>query len=117
MSHDWEWSVSSLLSALRHRERFALMREVPYQTTQSTETKGAEFREGKALSLNISSMGMLLLMDWPPGVDQVLRLHVPTAVDRTMIPTVAEVRWLRDVPFLHHNGLYFVGVKFLSRIT
>lgn len=117
MSNDWEWPVSSLLSPLHTRERVAVMREVPYQTTQSTETKGAEFREGKALSLNISPGGMLLLMDWSPGVDQVLRVHVPTAGDRTIIPTVAEVRWLRKVPFPHHNGLYFVGIRFLSRIT
>ncbi len=118
-SNGWDWTVAS--SALHHRERIALMREIPYETTQPVEIEVEESlnlhrgleEQGKALSVNISSGGMLLLMDRAPEVDQVLRVYVPTAVNRASIPTLAEVRWVREVPFPECNGLYFVGVKFI----
>ena len=123
MSNAWEWSVAS--SALQYRERVALMREIPYQTTHSIDIEVEESldahrglgEQGKALSLNIGSGGMLLLMDRAPEVDQVLRVYVPRPVEPARIPTLVEVRWVRATPFPQHNGLYFVGVKFLSRIT
>ncbi len=119
MRNGWEWSVTS--SALQHRERLALMREIPYETTRSIDMEleeslnlhGGLEEQGKALSLNISSGGMLLLMERAPEVDQVLRVSVPTAVSHADIPTLAEVRWVREVPFPEHPGLYFVGVKFI----
>ncbi len=123
MPNGWERSVAS--SVLQYRERVALMREIPYQRTQSIDIEAEESlnfhrglgEEGKGLSLNIGSGGMLLLMHKAPEVGQVLRVYVPTAVNRARIPTLADVRWVREAPFPQHNGLYFVGVKFLSRIT
>jgi hypothetical protein len=70
---------------------------------------------GKALSLNISSGGMLILMDQAPAVEQVLKVYVPTPVTIAETPTLAEVRWTRKLPFekMNGNGPYFVGLKFM----
>jgi hypothetical protein len=65
--------------------------------------------------VNISSGGMLLLMDQVPTVEQVLKVYVPTPITLTDTPTLAEVRWTRKVPFSRtkESDSYFVGVKFL----
>jgi hypothetical protein len=70
---------------------------------------------GKALSLNISNGGMLVLMDHAPEVEQVLKVLVPTPTSLAGTPTLAEVRWTRRVPFGKQNGhgTYFVGLKFI----
>ncbi len=117
MSSEWEWAIA--LNEQQHRERIALMREISYEMTSlpgeedivSQEQRVGE--QGKALSLNISSGGMLLLMEVAPEMDRVFRVHVPTPVTRAKTPTLAEVRWVREVPFPVHNGLCFVGLKFL----
>jgi hypothetical protein len=71
--------------------------------------------QGKALSVNISRGGMLLLMDQAPNIEQVLKVYVPTPITLTDTPTLAEVRWTRRVPFnrMKENESHFVGLKFL----
>lgn len=70
---------------------------------------------GRALSLNISSGGMLVLMDHAPEVEQVLKVLVPTPTSSAGTPTLAEVRWTRKLPFggSRNDGAHFVGLKFL----
>ena len=117
MSNGWEWSTAP--NQQQHQQRIALMREIYYEMSSlpgeedilSQEQRVEE--QGKALSLNISSGGMLLLIESAPQVDRVLRVHVPTPITKAKTPTLAEVRWVRKVPFPMHNGLYFVGLKFL----
>jgi len=70
-------------------------------------------RQGKALSINISSGGMLVVMANPPDVRQVLRIQVPTPVNMAKTPTLAEVRWTRKLPIDSLDGIYFVGLKFV----
>jgi hypothetical protein len=66
-------------------------------------------------SLNISSGGMLVLMDPAPEVEQVLKVYVPTPISVAETPTIAEVRWTRKLPFgkTNDNGAHFVGLKFM----
>ncbi len=117
MPNGWEWSTAP--NQQQHQERIALMREIYYEMSSlpgdedivSQEQRVGE--QGKALSLNISSGGMLLLMESAPEVERVFRVHVPTPITKAKTPTLAEVRWVRKVPFLDQNGLYFVGLKFL----
>jgi hypothetical protein len=70
---------------------------------------------GQLLSLNISNGGMLVLMNQPPSIEQVMKVHVPTPITMADIPTLAEVRWTRKIPFGQPNGegAFFVGLKFL----
>jgi len=113
----WVWSVTP--SAQQHQERVALIREISYETTNLIGEEDFVNREdrvgqqGKALSLNVSSGGMLLLMERAPELERVLRVHVPTPLNQARTPTLAEVRWVRKVPFAEYQHLRFVGLKFL----
>jgi len=92
------------------------MRPVSYERTEAFSAaeglEGHEGQNGLALSLNVCSGGMCLLMDVAPQRQEVLRVHVPMPIALVKTPTLAEVCWSRRVPF-DHNGLYFVGMKFV----
>lgn len=111
--NDWEWSISTDLQ--KHDERIALLRPIPFEMTTQADDPEDRGRAGKALSLNISSGGMLVLMDYAPPVEQVLKVLVPTPTALAGTPTLAEVRWTRKMPFGrgNGNGPFFVGLKFL----
>jgi hypothetical protein len=127
--HEGAWPVSP--SPEQHRERYSLMRSIPYEVTAIIEGLGledddddeetllgpqvTEGRHGNALSLNICSGGMLLLMDGAPRMESVVKLHVPTPIPTAKTPTLAEVRWVRRLPFEDggDRNLYFVGMKFI----
>jgi PilZ domain len=108
---EWEWRMTD--SQKSHTERVALLRPIPYEMTTPIEGPGASTQNGKALSLNISSGGMLVLMDQAPDIDQVLKVYVPTPVTFAETPTLAEVRWARRVPFGNGTRPYLVGLKFM----
>ena len=110
---EWEWPMTD--SQKGHSERGALLRLILYEMTTPLEGPAASTRHGKVLSLNISSGGMLVLMDQSPAVGQVLKVHVPTPLFETETPTLAEVRWTRKLPFEQPNDpeAYFVGLKFM----
>jgi c-di-GMP-binding flagellar brake protein YcgR len=98
-----------------HSERAALLRPIPYEMTAAVEGPATTAMSGKALSLNISGGGMLVLMDQAPQIEQVLKVYVPTPIAIADTPTLAEVRWTRKLPFgkSNGNGAYFVGLKFM----
>jgi hypothetical protein len=110
---EWEWPISTHLQ--NHHERVPLMRPVPFEMTTHVDDSSNAANSGKALSLNISSGGMLVLMDHAPEVEQVLKVIVPTPTSSAGTPTLAEVRWTRKLPFgtSKNDGAYFVGLKFL----
>ena len=114
-TNDWDWPIT--MNSQKHNERVALLRQIPYELTAPLEPEPLVVRhgQGRALSVNISSGGMLLLMEQAPGVEQVLKVHVPTPSSMAETPTLAEVRWTRKIPFGRQsgNGLYFVGLKFM----
>jgi len=110
-----EWGWSMINSQKSHSERAALLRPILYEMTTPVEDSTASTHNGKALSLNISSGGMLLLMDQAPAIEQVMKVYVPTPITAAETPTLAEVRWMRRLPFgkTNGNGSYFVGLKFI----
>ncbi|MCP9447113.1 MAG: PilZ domain-containing protein [Nitrospira sp.] len=110
---EWEWPMKSDNHAT-HSERAALLRPIPYEMTSPVDEEVERGRR-KALSLNISRGGMLLMMDQAPKIEQVLKVYVPTPITIAETPTLAEVRWVRKVPFGKTNGggPYFVGLKFI----
>lgn len=112
--HGWEWPILS--NHQKHSERVALLRPILYEMTAPVEDPSEPASQGKALSINISSGGMLLLMDQAPNIEQVLKVYVPTPITLTDTPTLAEVRWTRKVPFTRlkeSDSYFFVGLKFL----
>ncbi len=110
---EWEWPMTNCQES--QSERAALLRPIPYEMTALVDGPTTPVRGGKALSLNISSGGMLVLMDQAPDVEQVLKIYVPTPISVAETPTLAEVRWTRKLPFSRANGsgAYFVGLKFM----
>ena len=110
---EWEWAITD--SQKSHNERAALLRPILYEMTTSAEAQATLTHCGKALSLNISSGGMLILMEQVPDVNQVLKVYVPTPLTVIETPTLAEVRWARRVPFWQgtDTGPYLVGLKFM----
>lgn len=111
--NEWEWPISTDFQ--KHHERVALLRPIPYEMTTPVEDPSASAHQGKALSINISSGGMLILMDQAPAIEQVMKVYVPTPITAAETPTLAEVRWTRKLPFGRNNGAgpYFVGLKFM----
>ena len=110
---EWEWPIETDLQ--KHQERVALLRPVPFEMTTHIDGPSNPVISGKALSINISNGGMLVLMDYAPEVEQVLKVLVPTPTSLAGTPTLAEVRWTRRVPLGRQNGqgTYFVGLKFI----
>ena len=111
--NEWEWPISTDFQ--KHNERVALLRPIPYEMTTPVEHPSASAHHGKALSVNISSGGMLILMEQAPAIEQVMKVYVPTPISVAETPTLAEVRWTRRLPFGKPNGTgaYFVGLKFM----
>ena len=64
------------------------------------------------LTVNVSSGGLCLLVDWSPKAGEILRVHLPLSTVRATTPTVADVRWVRPLPF-EGSGLSMVGLKFI----
>ena len=109
---EWEWPMTD--SQKSHSERAALLRPILYEMTTPVEAPASSTHSGKALSLNISSGGMLVLMEQAPAIEQVMKVYVPTPISKAETPTLAEVRWTRRLPFGKINGgAYFVGLKFM----
>ncbi len=119
MPDPWDWSVTGYDT--QHTDRLALLREIQFESSQvfemeeppSVPTGPETAMRGKALSLNMSPGGMLLLMDWRPEHEQVLRLQIPASAQYLRTPTLAEVRWIRALPFPGHQNLCLVGLRFL----
>jgi len=64
------------------------------------------------LTVNMSSRGLCVLLDWFPEQGEVLRVHIPTPVTTAQTPTLADVRWVRSMP-LKGKVMAIVGLKFL----
>lgn len=111
--NNWDWPVQT--DHQQHTERIALMRPISYTLTMPRPSDQEIFADhhGSALLMNISSHGMLLLMEEAPETQQVMNVRVPTPTDLADTPTLVEVRWVRKMPFVSQNSLYLVGLKFM----
>lgn len=109
--NDWDWPVQT--DYQQHTERIALMRPISYTLTVPSSEEIFADHHGTALLMNISSRGMLLVMEEAPETQQVMKVRVPTPTDLADTPTLVEVRWVRKMPFVLQNSLYLVGLKFV----
>jgi len=110
---EWEWPIAD--SQKSHSERASLLRAIPYELTRPPHASPSSAQSRQALSLNISSGGMLVLMDQAPEIAQVMKISVPTPILLAGTPTLAEVRWTKRVPLAKSNAaaIYFVGLRFM----
>lgn len=106
---DWPISINNQ----QHSDRIIFMRSISYEIPAWPENERYTAQQGRALSLNVSSGGILLLIDIALDVQQVLKIFVPSVLDIAQTPTLGEVRWTRPVPFDMRDRLFFVGLKFV----
>jgi hypothetical protein len=106
-----DWSIN--VNNQQHSDRIIFMRSISYEIPAWPENERYESQQGRALSLNVSSGGILLLIDIALDVHQVLKIFVPSVLDVAQTPTLGEVRWTRPVPFDVTDRLFFVGLKFV----
>lgn len=113
---EWKHGVAE---RQRQSRRVPFMRAIRYEASEALPTDGFQYepfsmaQRGEALSINISSGGVLLMMDWEPELERIIRLDVPTPVSLARTPTLTQVRWKRKAPYCDKTGLYFVGLKFI----
>ena len=116
-SPEWVWAVKPHRG--QHSDRLSFMRPIAYAMISADPWRMNEDGNGSAgyaLSLNISSHGLLVLMDQEPAIDQMMRISVPSPVLEASIPTMADVRWTRKVPLMSGKArpvCFFVGLRFM----
>lgn len=106
-----DWSINA--NNQQHSDRIIFMRSISYEIPAWPENERYTSQQGRALSLNVSSGGILLLADVALDVQQVLKIFVPSVLDVAQTPTLGEVRWTRPVPFDVTDQLFFVGLQFI----
>ncbi len=95
---------------LRSEERLDFTRPCTYEMIEGLGERAVVIHYGEACSLNISSRGMLLMMDQVPRVRQLLEIHTPISKWlRTFM--LFEVRWTRPILNGNHIDGYLVGCK------
>ncbi|HXF94035.1 MAG TPA: hypothetical protein VNK46_14875 [Nitrospiraceae bacterium] len=95
---------------LRCEERLDFTQPCAYEMIEGLDERAVVIHYGEACSLNISSGGMLLMMDQAPRVRQLLEIHTPISKRRRAL-MLFEVRWTR--PIWNGNDIdgYLVGCK------
>ena len=106
-----DWPITT--NSQSHSDRIVFMRSISYEIPAWPENERYTSQQRRALSLNVSSGGILLLIDIALDVGQVLRIFVPSVLDLAQTPTLGEVRWTRPVPFDTVDDLFFAGVRFV----
>ena len=108
---DWKQLVTS--EDQRQSERIDLLRLIPYNVIASDSQDVPVEHHGMALLMNITSQGLLLVMEEPLETDQVVSVRVPTPSDPITVPTLAEVRWIENVLLDERDNRYLVGLKYI----
>lgn len=74
-------------------------------------------QQGKAISLNSSSGGVLLLMPHTPQVQQTFEVYAPTPWGEGNPLSLVEVRWTRRISRDSGESMCLVGLKVLLRVS
>lgn len=73
-------------------------------------------QQGEAISINISSGGVQLLMPHAPQVQQVFEVYAPTPLGECTLLSLVEVRWTRRISRDSDESMCLVGLKVLLRV-
>jgi hypothetical protein len=96
-----------LLDDRRGDERFALRGPCAYELIDHLGDEPSVLR-GRALSLNVSSKGILLLLDSKARPHQLLEIRNPALKGRHAV-TLFEIRWAQALPSWTTRERYLVG--------
>lgn len=110
-NHWEEWNHFHQL--LSHSDRVPMLHAVMFERSgPQIDMEGVASHGRTALSLNISSTGLCLLVDEAPTVGDVWLVRMPSSTVGVRTPTLTDVRWVRAVPF-PNSPLSIVGLKFV----
>ena len=112
VSSEWDkWN--HVLPNWNQRDRHPLMQMVTIERS-TLRAVGAVLPTPTVmgLTMNVSSGGLCLLVDWTPKPGEIIRVHLPMATVEAKTPTLADVRWVRPLPF-ETSGLVLVGLSFI----
>lgn len=95
------------------RNRYSLTQVVTIERS-TLQVVGDELPIPKimGLTVNVSSGGLCMLADWSPKLGEIFRVHVPLSTVGAKTPTLADVRWVRRLPFAD-TRLSMVGLRFV----
>jgi hypothetical protein len=103
--------VTTIPTERRRPTRLPFIRFVTYGLSSTQEPAQ---RRSEAAAINVSDGGLCLLVNEPIHEADIIRVDLPLADVATTSPTLAEVKWAKQVPWSKHNSpQYFVGVQFL----
>lgn len=111
--HEGNRSGQSARQYWARGERVPVTGSCSYEMNEPLAEDSTVIHQGEALLMNISSGGMLLLMEHAPEVEQVLEVRLPTSIKVATTPTLVEARWRREIPIGSFGRRYLVGVRFL----
>ena len=94
----------------RLEERRILWHACYYELIKGLGEESIISHRGRAFALNISSEGILVLMDQAPQVQQLLEIHTPSS-KRNHILTLFEVCWSRQIQVGVHDCKYLAGCR------
>ena len=97
----------------RSSERLPFIESCSYELTSFPSGDEVELSHGHAVSVNISSGGMLFLMPQVPSKRQVFQVLAPSVTRQEATTKLVEVCWTRQVRIGVEASLHLVGVRFL----
>ena len=105
--------VTPIPTEQRRPTRLPFIRFVTYGFGSTQELEPTP-RSSQAAAINVSDGGLCLLVNEPIQEADIIRVDLPLADVATTSPTLAEVKWAKQVPWSKQGTpQYFVGVQFL----
>ena len=111
--HNLNPMAASAPQSRRRPSRLPFLRFITYGLSASNSFDG-DMRKNHAAAINVSEGGLCLLIQERLQETDIIRVDLPLADVTTTSATLAEVKWLKSVPWSHPDAPeYFVGIQFL----
>lgn len=94
----------------RSEERYAFQGLCHYEMIEGVTQSQVLLQRGEAITVNVSSQGVMLLMDQPPQVHQLIEIRPALEAGRREF-SLFEVRWSRPVPEAMPRTMHLVGCR------
>lgn len=111
-----DWGL--IMNRRLYGKRYSLLESVEYAILNSGIWEQEQCHNdvvNRGFLININSQGLLVLMDWAPAIDQMVRISVPSPYCGISTRTLADVRWTKSAPLgsVDMKTVCFVGLRFV----
>jgi len=87
-----------------------------YELSRFSGSDRIDLSEGRAITLNISRGGMLLLLPQPVPEKHLFEITANSVADEKKTTKLVQVRWTRPVEVTDDSCLHFAGVQCLFEL-